>query len=1174
MRIVNFFAITVLLYLSSNQLLAQQNGYFGTWEKDSGITQVSQEVDSFDEWKTLTEQNGQNGFIPTDFEAYQVNGIDKYFGVWQSGTGNDYWWYYWTSIEDWMNTNNDLVENQGAVLVDFEVYQLNGKNMYFGIWQTGNKEQQIKITNTIQDLFFANLACLNDGLRLVNFEKYTLNEEDQFLGVWQKGTGKQEMSSVGTHKKWIELHNKFVREEGLELTDFEKYESDGKNWYFGVWQSGSGDQQTIVVNNLEDWTCWNDHLVNNQNFVLKDFEKFEDEIINLVSPPEKIITNEDLISDVTYNWYKDTTYLLKGIVKLETAGILNIEAGTLIKALPAAEGVDFAGLFIEPGAKIFAKGTQENPIIFTAYEDDIEQEDSFGESIGTSLDVNDDRGRWFGLSIAGDGLTSSGELSYTSIRYAGKIIEGSINAGLSLVFVKSTTNIHHVEVFASASDGIQIIGGDVNLHHISVAFISDDAYDWDFGWVGNGIYWFSYQGTKSNNLKTYSIEGKANVFDENTPISNPRIYNSTFIGTFCDEFGVSNSNNEAAIIFMDNSAGRIANSVIVDFPQYGLQIEDLPSGTDSRQQMENNNLQLWNNIWWNFGAGNEFSADGMIKVAASAEDKNASFLVEHLGKNDNIIRGNGVAANGLCFNLNLNYFLDPHLDEQSGYDTLLNASYPNNSFYAIQPRENQKGAFSDEELWLKDWTILSQYISLGENAEASITFGDTTIKTRDTIRIQCEDLIEFQDSMIYYHPCGPGGGPLGQIARASRKGGRKRPSGRSIPEDGLSFIEDWVYSSSAMMCNLENSMEIVVLVYDTTAPIIHPIPDKNGQLTAFVEDCDEAWLTDIIRDTQRTADGLCISHLFKATDYTGNTSELLIEEKLNVAAFDTLYADIDGDGFGNPDLPILWLGILDGFIDNNLDCNDNNDVILNDCPFGIDGDICKGASEIAINTDCSFSFDGDFLYNRSPTIWPYLSSSCGIPRNFRDVWFKTKLPSSGNITIELENGQFVSAADEFVVVVYKGTCTKLEFVDCEIGDSGLSMSVKIEDIGQDSFIYLRIMESGNIEQSNFTICILEQTPISTAINEVKNDNKIVIFPNPIARNKEVLIQLDLEKRMPISLWLLDIQGKQQRTILENTYQEAGQSYIKMETGNLPTGIYFFQLRTQHQLLSKKLIIIE
>ena len=424
-----------------------------------------------------------------------------------------------------------------------------------------------------------------------------------------------------------------------------------------------------MVNSLKEWSNWNDHLVNNQNMVLRDFEKFEDVIINPIFPSEKIITDEDLIGGVTYNWYKDTTYLLKGIVKLEATGILNIEAGTLIRALPAAEGEDCAGLFIEPNAKIFAKGTKENPIIFTAFEDYLEG------MYGTSLNPNDDRGRWLGLSIAGDGITSSGEISYISIRYAGKVIEGSINAGLSLVFVNNTTDIHHIEVYASASDGIQIIGGDVNLHHISIAFISDDAYDWDFGWVGNGIYWFAYQGGKSNNLQAYSIEGKANVFDINSPASNPKIYNSTFIGTSCSE---PNPNNRTAIVFMDNSAGRIANSVIADFTQYGLQVEDLLFGKDSRHQMENNNLELWNNIWWSFGAGNEFNTNGMIRVDASTEDREANFLIKHLRENDNVIQGKGIATIGSCFDLGFpnKYVLDPHLDEQSFYDTLPNASYP------------------------------------------------------------------------------------------------------------------------------------------------------------------------------------------------------------------------------------------------------------------------------------------------------------------------------------------------------------------------------------------------------------------------------------------------------------------------------------------------------------------
>ena len=190
MRTPIFIATLILLHLPFNQLLAQQNGYFGTWERDFGITQVWQEVNSFEEWKTLNENYSQDGFIPTDFETYQVNGVDKYFGVWQSGTGKGYWWFYWTTMENWMNTNNDLVENQEAVLADFEKFNIDGQDWYFGIWHTGNKKQQIRIADNLEEWTSINENMLNnENLKLADLKNMKWKELINTLVLGNLGLG-------------------------------------------------------------------------------------------------------------------------------------------------------------------------------------------------------------------------------------------------------------------------------------------------------------------------------------------------------------------------------------------------------------------------------------------------------------------------------------------------------------------------------------------------------------------------------------------------------------------------------------------------------------------------------------------------------------------------------------------------------------------------------------------------------------------------------------------------------------------------------------------------------------------------------------------------------------------------------------------------------------------------
>src|SRR6185295_10261806 len=73
----------------------------------------------------------------------------------------------------------------------------------------------------------------------------------------------------------------------------------------------------------------------------------------------------------TNSWYRTNTYQLNGMVFVRSNGVLNIEAGTIIKGHNlGTDSTNISALVICRGAKIFAQGTPQNPIIFTADVDD------------------------------------------------------------------------------------------------------------------------------------------------------------------------------------------------------------------------------------------------------------------------------------------------------------------------------------------------------------------------------------------------------------------------------------------------------------------------------------------------------------------------------------------------------------------------------------------------------------------------------------------------------------------------------------------------------------------------------------------------------------------------------------------------------------------------------------
>jgi hypothetical protein len=192
--------------------------------------------------------------------------------------------------------------------------------------------------------------------------------------------------------------------------------------------------------------------------------------------------------------------------------------------------------------------------------------------------------------------------------------------------------------------------------------------------------------------------------DGNLPFSQPTIYNATYIGS-----GIgANAANEHALLFRDGTGGQYSNSIFTEYANFAIQVEDRAAsvGVDSRQRLEDGDLILSNNIWWNFGSGDELNAgaNGIIQVSEDAEDPDAQFLIDHLAANGNTLED--PALNGIS------RMVDGGLDPRPGdiaYGDL--AVYPaGDDFYTPVMF---KGAFCQEGVWIQGWTAISEYGYLG-----------------------------------------------------------------------------------------------------------------------------------------------------------------------------------------------------------------------------------------------------------------------------------------------------------------------------------------------------------------------------------------------------------------------------------------------------------------------------
>lgn len=431
--------------------------------------------------------------------------------------------------------------------------------------------------------------------------------------------------------------------------------------------------------------------------------------IALSMSSQVIVVNDDDLGSDTIWWTNNNEYHLDGYVFVEAGGVLNIEEGTVIKGLASPSTGDVSSaLIIARGAKINAVGTAEQPIIFTAEFDNVNDPADLTE---------EDRGLWGGVIILGAGVVGvntgvfnvegipstegraeyggidnaddSGVLKYVSIRHGGSKLEANneIN-GLTLAGVGSSTEIDYVEVYANLDDGIEWFGGAVNVKHAAVAFCGDDCFDYDQSWDGKGQFWFAIQDDKGNRAGEWDGSEAADL----NPKVSPIISNATFIG---GGMTTVNPDNNDALKIRNDAAVHVYNSVITEFARRAVVIDD-----NSWQRFLDGDITFENNIFDDFAAGTEMSA--IVSGMDNAQ------LTSYMTDSENIISNpllGGVSRTN-------DGGLDPRIN--AGSPALSGAKLLGDSFFDAVP---YRGAFNNKFNWAKGWTAL----------DANGHFGDLVI---------------------------------------------------------------------------------------------------------------------------------------------------------------------------------------------------------------------------------------------------------------------------------------------------------------------------------------------------------------------------------------------------------------------------------------------------------------
>lgn len=286
----------------------------------------------------------------------------------------------------------------------------------------------------------------------------------------------------------------------------------------------------------------------------------------------------DVTADTT--WTKDNVYVLKQLTYV-SAGTLTIQAGTTVM------GDSASALIVSRGAKLVAKGTAAEPIVFTS-------------SLPTGQ-RGSPQGDWGGLVFLGravintmggennaEGLADDpknkyggtddaydcGTLEYVRVEFAGRPLSANNELnGITFNACGSATTVDFVQVHRGVDDGIELFGGTMNLKHVVITGSDDDGLDWDKGWRGKVQFLVAAQipGRGNHGIEADNDATNADLM----PRSAPTLYNVTLVGRNPDT--AASEGPSRGMILRAGTAGKLHNVLVTNFTDKGFIVDGNPS---------------------------------------------------------------------------------------------------------------------------------------------------------------------------------------------------------------------------------------------------------------------------------------------------------------------------------------------------------------------------------------------------------------------------------------------------------------------------------------------------------------------------------------------------------------------------------------------------------------------
>lgn len=158
---------------------------------------------------------------------------------------------------------------------------------------------------------------------------------------------------------------------------------------------------------------------------------------------------------------------------------------------------------------------------------------------GAAGDTSSSAGEGGGEGTGGpDPEWDCGQLEYVRIEFAGfEVAAGSELNGLTMGACGRETTVDRVQVHLGSDDGVEVFGGTVDLRRVVVTGAKDDSLDWDQGWRGRAQFLAlqmhddTLAPPEEKGDNAIEADGWADVESRTGLPSSPRIFNLTLIAS-------------------------------------------------------------------------------------------------------------------------------------------------------------------------------------------------------------------------------------------------------------------------------------------------------------------------------------------------------------------------------------------------------------------------------------------------------------------------------------------------------------------------------------------------------------------------------------------------------------------------------------------------------------------